>query len=187
MIAFREFSSTFLRSARPPCATSLVTSKFDTCGPLRSFSARSITAIDLINATKPGFKLRETVNENQPIRDAAKLMRDNKWGLLIVVDDVGKRTGVIAEAEFLRGAEMSTPVNAVMTPWTKVITCPPTANAYHVMSLMNDNHIRHIPIIDDQGKSKGVLTVRDVLMSILAAASKDVDDMTSYIQGLGYQ
>ena len=61
----------------------------------------------------------------------------------------------------------------------KLYTLKPTDNVHQARQLMLDEHIRHIPIVDDRGEFVGLLTKRDVLaasVSVLAdidAAERD--------------
>jgi len=50
------------------------------------------------------------------------------------------------------------------------------------MNLMQDRNIRHIPIID-QGKLRGMLSIKDVLSTLINERTAEVESMAEYIGG----
>lgn len=90
MFQLRALSATFARTAPQWMAPAIVPSYRSFSG---SGSAQSITAQSLTDSTRAGWKLRTTIKETQMMSEAAKLMREHKWGLLIVVDAAGKYKG----------------------------------------------------------------------------------------------
>ncbi|HLS08211.1 CBS domain-containing protein, partial [Lentibacillus sp.] len=45
---------------------------------------------------------------------------------------------------------------------TEVTTLPPTATIVEALRLLQENHIRHIPIVDDEKQVIGIVSDRDV-------------------------
>lgn len=100
------------------------------------------------------------------IKSAATLMFTSKIGCLIVNDPNGKFVGIVTERDIVTRAIASsldlekTSVVEIMTP--HVVSCPlgtPTSKAREIMT---ENHIRHLPVIDN-GAVVDILSARDLM------------------------
>ena len=99
--------------------------------------------------------------------DAAKLMVDNNMGLLVICD-AKERTnlaGVISERDILKaiasGKKLNAAVDEVSTK--QVITAKASADVAEAAKAMNKNTIRHVVVVDEQGKPIGVVSMRDLV------------------------
>lgn len=54
-------------------------------------------------------------------------------------------------------------IREVMTPSRDLITLPPDATVAEAGVLMSERHIRHIPILDQDGQLVGIVSHRDIL------------------------
>jgi CBS domain-containing protein len=68
-----------------------------------------------------------------------------------------------------------------MTP--NPITVSPAQSVNDCMALMTDNHIRHLPVMDD-GKLVGVISIGDVVKDLVEELKFMVDQLENYITGL---
>ncbi len=115
-----------------------------------------------------------TLNPRQPLiasedislAEAIKKLQDLDVGLLALVDNSGKLTGVFTEGDVLRkivGNNIdlaATPVKAHMTTNVTTLTKDDIlADAIHLMSI---HKFRHILLVDADGKPTGVLSSRRV-------------------------
>jgi len=116
--------------------------------------------------------------------DAAKLMVDNNVGLLVICD-AKERTnlaGVISERDIMKaiasGKELNAAVDEVSTK--HAITVKASANVAEAAKAMNKNRIRHVVVVDEQGKPIGVVSMRDLvgeratLTAILQSQEKEI-------------
>jgi CBS domain-containing protein len=104
-----------------------------------------------------------------PASKAASIMRDEDTGIVPVIDNeqtlrlVGVVTdrdlcmNVVAEARDPR----SVAVEACMTQ--PVVTCSPSDSVTKVTELMRQNMIRRVPIVDEQGRLQGIVSMADVV------------------------
>ncbi|WP_291999168.1 CBS domain-containing protein [Caldivirga sp.] len=104
------------------------------------------------------------VDASTPIRDAAKVMTNDKVGLLVVTNG-GKMIGVVSERDIMRavadGVNLSEPVERITT--RNVVTINPDSTLYEAAELMHRFNIRHLVVVDEVGNPIGVLSVRDVV------------------------
>jgi len=65
-------------------------------------------------------------------------------------------------------------VREVMTPSRDLVTLPPGATVAEAGRLMSDRNIRHIPVLDDEGRLVGIVSQRDVLAATGPKSSRPV-------------
>ncbi len=116
-----------------------------------------------------------TVRMNETVETAVKLLHREQVGALVVKDVVRTEgntvVGMFSERDVVRAiadhstAALKMKVSALMS--MNVISCSPNDTLDHVRQLMNNNHIRHVPVLDEYTLI-GVVSVRD-LIAVLEA------------------
>ncbi|HEV7634842.1 MAG TPA: CBS domain-containing protein [Bradyrhizobium sp.] len=111
-----------------------------------------------------------TVRLNETVGIAAQLMRANNISAL-VVKDVVRTEGNTAVAMFTErdvvrviaehGAAGVNMKISQLVSGRELVSCSPTDSLEHVRHLMNTNHIRHLPVIDNYSMI-GVISIRDI-------------------------
>ena len=142
----------------------------------------SITVTQLLN--KKGKEIH-TIAPDATVFDAIKLMSDLGVGALLVMEG-SRLVGVISERDYTRKvilkgrSSSSTLVQDIMTK--KVICLSPGNNIDECMALMNENQIRHLPIVE-KGTVVGIVTIMDVIKNILSEKEFIIEQMEHYIAG----
>lgn len=107
-----------------------------------------------------------TVDRETPIEQAAKVMDDNNISSVMVVDKDGKLVGIftdrdlrfaVAEGKVGKGL----PIHMLMTE--NPITISPGDLVIDAMKKMRDADIKHLPVVDEEGKPLGMITMRDII------------------------
>ncbi len=115
-------------------------------------------------AVKPLAKV-VTVYQHQRVTKAAQVMQEHRVGCLVVVDEQEKMVGIVSERDILKWVASASPtsfrqrVEDIMT--RNVVYVSPNTPACDARQLMQQNNIRHLPIVDN-GRPVGVLSIRDV-------------------------
>lgn len=110
-----------------------------------------------------------TTTGSVTLQEAARLLTDEDVSaLVVIVNDqpaaiVSERDIVVAVAG---GMSLDSPVSAVMVP-APLVAAPETPVATVARS-MRANWIRHVPIVDEDGTLRGVISARDMLGVFLA-------------------
>lgn len=101
------------------------------------------------------------------VAEAVQIMIDNNVGAVAVVDDAGIVAGMFTERDVLEKFVLAgrdpkyTPVHELMSPMVEMATEETTpAEALRVML---ERHYRHMPIVDNNGKVLGILSIRHIL------------------------
>jgi CBS domain-containing protein len=107
-----------------------------------------------------------TVAPRTPLRDVIAAMRDAGRGCVLVVE--GERVvGVFTERDLLHrvtprpDGALDTPVSEYMTPDPS--TMRPDESVLVALNEMGVGGFRHIPLVDEGGRLRGILSGRDVL------------------------
>ena len=115
--------------------------------------------------------------------DAIKVMNEKKVGALPVIQD-GKLVGILSERDYTRKvilnnrSSSSTTVSEIMT--ANVKTVEPSQTIEECMVIMSDNHIRHLPVVQEDAVV-GVLSVMDVVKNIITEKEFIIEQLEQYI------
>ena len=119
------------------------------------------------------------------VYDAIYLMTDKKVGALTVIED-SKLVGMISETDYTRNvilkgrSSQSTSVKEIMT--TQVLYVQPEQDIEDCMVLMTEKRTRHLPVLDE-GKLIGLISIGDVVKSIIDEQQSTIEQLERYITG----
>src|SRR6187200_24415 len=103
-----------------------------------------------------------TLLANATIGDALKLMRENKIGGIPIVDKGGKLVGILTNRDLRFEDDPRRKVSEVMTK-ENLYTAPEGTDLKKAEQLFKKTKVEKLPIIDKQGKLKGLFTYSDIL------------------------
>lgn len=105
------------------------------------------------------------IGRGASIREAARAMAENNVGLLVIVEG-DRPVGVVSERDIIRGIArgvgLDEPVEKVGT-FGNLLTISQDAPIYDAVKAMRERGIRHILVMDNEGKLKGVVSIRDLV------------------------
>ncbi|AAK43272.1 CBS domain-containing protein [Saccharolobus solfataricus] len=109
-----------------------------------------------------------TVKPETSIRDAAKIMKRENLGSLIIVDETNKPIGIVTERDILRAVAdevaLDSPVSTIMT--RGLITIPPNKDVTEALIIMYQNNVRHLAVVGQSGELVGVISIRDAAKAV---------------------
>ena len=122
------------------------------------------------------------IPESSTVDEAASLMWEKNIGSLIVVDKFGDMVGIVTERDMLFAVTKGLTGNSVpilsITSKTDV-KATPTQSVATALETMRKAGVRHLPVVDKNGKPVGMLSMRDaldimgpLLKQVLASVSK---------------
>jgi CBS domain-containing protein len=115
--------------------------------------------------------------------EALKLMADKDVGALVVIDQ-GKVIGMFSERDYARKvillgkSSKETPVSDVMS--TPIISIKPGTNIDECMTLMTTQHIRHLPIIEND-KLYGIVSIGDVVKAVISEQKSVINELKGFV------
>jgi CBS domain-containing protein len=109
-----------------------------------------------------------TLAPSHKVKDAAKIIADKNVGSVLVVKE-GKLVGIFTERDLAKlvakGVSLDTPLSEVMTKNVHTVHADdPLVKAVYFMVEYN---IRHVPVVDAEGKPIGIISARDILRNII--------------------
>ena len=122
------------------------------------------------------------------VADAVGVMAQNRVGAVTVVEH-GALCGIFTERDLmLRVVHKSrdvreTLVREVMTSEVKTITDATTPE--EASSMMLEQHLRHLPVVDHNGKLLGLVSIRALLEERLQDLSQEVSSLEQYLANDG--
>jgi CBS domain-containing protein len=110
-----------------------------------------------------------TVTPDTPITEAARIMKDHNVGMLPVVESEGSKrlVGVVTDRDIAvrhvaEGHLSDCQVREAMTD--NVTTCKADENVDRAMTIMAEEQVRRIPIVDERGYLVGVVSQADIIL-----------------------
>lgn len=101
------------------------------------------------------------------LRETMRILTGRSVSSVVVVDDAGCAVGIVTERDVLRTLDRAGPdgmaleLRAAMS--APVVGVPPEAFIYRAVGRMDRLGVRHLPVLDAQGRPLGMLTARTLL------------------------
>jgi CBS domain-containing protein len=137
--------------------------------------------------TSKGREVR-TIEPDAAAAETLRRMRQERIGAVVVSDDQTSIAGIISERGIMdaladRGvAVLGERVGSVMTG--KVFTCSRQDRVSAVMALMTNQRIRHVPVVEHDGRLCGIVSIGDVVKHRLDEIRGEAEAMREYISGV---
>ena len=103
-----------------------------------------------------------TLTADATIGDALRLMRENKIGGIPIIDKNGKLVGILTNRDLRFEDNPKRKVREVMTK-ENLYTAPEGTDLKKAEQLFKKTKVEKLPIVDKQGKLKGLFTYSDIL------------------------
>ena len=105
------------------------------------------------------------VDRNISLDEAAKIMSDENIGSLIMTSG-SKIKGIITERDLLRNFGKQENISQAMAK--KVVTIGPDEALDRALTVMRDNEIKRLPVVDEKKKLVGIITITDIMANFEA-------------------
>jgi CBS domain-containing protein len=143
-----------------------------------------MTTIEKLLGNKPRKPI--AVGLDDSVFDALKLMAEHEIGAVLVLDG-DALVGIFSERDYARKvalagkASRETRIREVMTE--KVCYVSRSHSVEECMALMTDKHIRHLPVLDENQKVTGIVSIGDLVKSIISEQEFLIQQLEAYIKG----
>jgi CBS domain-containing protein len=129
-----------------------------------------------------------TVSRTTTVMEAIETMAASQIGSVVVVDG-NHLEGIFTERDVMLRVVLEgrnprqTRVEEVMT--TPVQTIGMRATGDDALRLMVQEHVRHLPVIDEKGKAQAIVSMRSLLDEKVRELHQQLDSLESYITADG--
>ena len=125
-----------------------------------------------------------SVRPDDTVLNALETMAEHNIGALLVFegDDL---VGILSERDYARKVKLldrgskETRVSEIMT--TEIRTVGSASTVAECMELMTEYRIRHLPVLDEDGRVAGVISIGDVVKAMIAQQRDMIDQLERYI------
>jgi CBS domain-containing protein len=138
-----------------------------------------------------------TASKTATVREIAKLLLEKRISAVPVVDDAGKLVGILTESDLMRRVEAGTEhpyswwvhflagdatvaadyvkshavkIEDVMT--SNVVTAAPETPLHEIATLLEEQQIRRVPIVDKVGNLVGIVSRANLIQIVASARPK---------------
>jgi CBS domain-containing protein len=138
-----------------------------------------VTAIGKIRTGTP-----TTVTSTTTVLEAVEAMSKNRTGACVIIDD-GRLKGLFTERDVMVKVVLKSldpaKVKVIDVATTKLITATPAMPEAQALRTMVEKHIRHLPIVDDNGAFVGMLSLRKLLQHRVDELSVQLESLHAFI------
>lgn len=126
-----------------------------------------------------------TIEPDRTILDVVRTLVAHNIGATVVMEG-GRPVGIVSERDILRLTAkapeglVTTSVRSLMT--RELVTSTPEDDLDHVMNLMTNHRVRHLPILED-GRLVGIVSIGDVVNRLRSESEETNRHLMSYIAG----
>ena len=128
-----------------------------------------------------------SVRSADSVENVLMLMRDHRVRAILVIDD-GNLVGIVSQGDCAikvllpHNNPKQVTVSKVMT--ANPLTVMPSNSLEECMAIMVHKHIRHLPVLENN-KVVGVISVGDLVNSIIELQCSQIKFLETYINGHG--
>ena len=126
-----------------------------------------------------------TIEPGASIGSAVRRLSEEGVGALVVEREGRTIGGILSERDIVRRlaavgtAALDEPVASAMT--TDVLTCRASDEIEHLMRLMTDRRVRHLPVVDPAGVLAGIVSIGDVVKLRLTELESENQSLIGYL------
>jgi IMP dehydrogenase len=123
---------------------------------------RQAAEVDRVKRSESGMILNPiTLGPERPLREAYGLMRRFKISGVPIVDGEGRLIGIITNRDLQFERNLDQPIRQAMTR-ENLVTAPVGTNLDEAERILAKHRIEKLPVVDDKGVLKGLITVKDI-------------------------
>ena len=123
------------------------------------------TQVDLVKRSEAGMVTNPvTCGPDDSIGQVDRMCGQFRISGVPVVDDSGVLVGIVTNRDMRFEEDMNRPVRDVMTPMP-LVTAPVGIKGEDALALLRANKIEKLPLVDDGGRLRGMITVKDYVKS----------------------
>jgi len=114
---------------------------------------------------------------------AVEILWNRNCGMLPIVGHEGKVTGVVTDRDICialgtRNRPAAEITVAEIQP-EKLFSCKPEDDIHSALAILSGAKVRRLPVVDDQGKLQGILSLDDVVMHAISGGTGSIPELSS--------
>lgn len=127
---------------------------------------KQVDEVDKVKRSENGVIVNPfSLTENHFVYDADELMGKYKISGVPIVDSTGKLVGIITNRDMRFLTDYNTKISEVMTK-DNLVTAPVGTTLKDAQEILRKHKIEKLPIVDEKGMLKGLITIKDIEKSV---------------------
>jgi IMP dehydrogenase len=133
-----------------------------------------VSEVDKVKRSEAGMIVEPvTLPPHALVRDALELMAHYKVSGVPITDEAGVLVGILTNRDLRFEVDVEQPVSALMTA-RNLVTAPVGTTLQEAEAILHRNKIEKLPVVDADGRLRGLITVKDIQKKIqYPQATKD--------------
>src|SRR6188508_2913851 len=128
--------------------------------------ADQVAEVDKVKRSESGMIVEPvTLRASNLVADALELMERYRISGVPIIDDDGVLVGILTNRDLRFETDSSQPVSALMTS-RNLVTAPVGTTLEEAEAILHRNKIEKLPVVDADGRLKGLITVKDISKKI---------------------
>jgi CBS domain-containing protein len=129
-----------------------------------------------------------TVSPETPVLEAVRIMSEERVGAVAVTRE-GKLAGIFTERDLMirvvlqRRDPGATRVGDVMTG--QCVSAKKDMSMGEALQIMTERHFRHLPVVDEDDRVLGLLSIRNLLHNRVDKLSQELDSVVAFFTSDG--
>jgi IMP dehydrogenase len=134
-----------------------------------------VAEVDKVKRSESGMIVEPvTLPADALVSDALELMRTYHISGVPITDDSGTLVGILTNRDLRFAPDATQPVSALMTS-RDLVTAPVGTTLAEAEAILHRHKIEKLPVVDSEGRLKGLITVKDIQKRIeFPKSTKDV-------------
>jgi len=143
------------------------------------------TVADILRAK--GSSAAYSVSPTDTMRTALQCMAEKDVGALLVLQGE-KLVGIVTERDYARKvalhgrSSVDTLINEVMTAPVQCVRLQHSSG--ECMALMTTQRVRHLPVLDEQQRLLGLISIGDIVKEIISEQQLTIQHLEDFITGM---
>lgn len=125
-----------------------------------------------------------TISQESTVSDALAILKERRIGALVVTGATAPLVGIFSERDAVRALATNSAealaftVAQLMT--SDVAVCDEDTSVTHLMGMMTERRIRHVPVVDE-GRLVGLVSIGDVVKARFDELELDKKELLDYV------
>lgn len=123
------------------------------------------------------------------VASISRTLAQHRIGAVLVIERDGTVSGIVSERDIVRalagGGEATLRMTAGQLMTRVLYTLTPGSEVQEGLRLMTDRRVRHLPVLEKDGRLAGMVSIGDLVKHRIAEAEMEADELKAYVATAG--
>lgn len=123
------------------------------------------------------------------VASISRTLAQHRIGAVLVIERDGTVSGIVSERDIVRalagGGEATLRMTAGQLMTRVLYTLTPQSDVQEGLRLMTGRRVRHLPVLEKDGRLAGMVSIGDLVKYRIAEAEMEADELKAYVASAG--